>query len=85
MAGKYVEHILTQIKEAADDLLESDVQTAMRLHRLASNIAIAVIDNDSLIANLDVDDETKSRIALMVKEAVTSTRKQPKKVSKKIK
>lgn len=78
--SKYVDHILARINEAADDLLDSDVQTAMRLHRLASNIATAFIDNDLLIDHLNVDDETKSRIASLVKEAVTTTREQPRKV-----
>ena len=83
MGGKYVEHILAQINEAAEDLFDSDVHTAMRLHRLASNIATAFIDNDLLIDHLNVDAETKSRIASLVKEAVSTTRKQPRKVSSK--
>ena len=83
MSSIYVEHLLAQINDVAEEFLDSDVHTAMRLHRLASNVATAFIDNDLLIANLDVDDETKSRVASMVKDAVSDRKTAQKKVRKK--
>lgn len=72
--------ILASLEEVSDDLLDSDVYTATRLRRLASNISLAFVDNDLLVASLDVDEQTKGKIADIVKEAVS---KRSKKVSKK--
>lgn len=75
-----IERILASLEEVSDDLLESDVYTATRLRRLASNISLAFVDNDLLVASLDVDEHTKNKIAEMIKEAVSKS--QSKKVSK---
>lgn len=75
-----IKRILASLEEVSDDLLESDIYTATRLRRLASNISLAFVDNDLLVASLDVDEQTKTRIAEMIKEAVL--KRQPKKVSR---
>lgn len=78
--NEQIQRILASLEEVSDDLLESDVYTATRLRRLASNISLAFVDNDLLVASLDVDEQTKSKIAGMIKEAVANS--QSKKVSK---
>ena len=75
-----IKRILASLEEVSDDLLESDVYTATRLRRLASNISLAFVDNDLLVASLDVDEHTKNKIAGIIKEAVSKS--QSKKVSK---
>jgi hypothetical protein len=75
-----IKRILASLEEVSDDLLDSDVYTATRLRRLASNISLAFVDNDLLVASLDVDEQTKGKIAEMIKEAVE--KRHTKKVSK---
>lgn len=73
--SKIIAGIVEVLEDVSDDLLDTDVYSATRLRRLASNIALAFVDNDLLIANLDVDEQTKNKIAAMIKEAVESRSK----------
>lgn len=68
--AKEIASILVQLEECSDDILDTDIYTATKLRRLASNIALAFVDNDLLIAHLGVDSKTKKKIAEIIKEAV---------------
>jgi hypothetical protein len=74
-SSKIISGIVEVLEDVSDDLLDSDIYSATRLRRLASNIALAFVDNDLLIASLDVDEQTKTKIAAMIKEAVESRSK----------
>lgn len=79
MSKDHISSIVYQLEECSDDILDSDIYTASRLRRIASNIALAFVDNDLLISQLDVDDKTKAKIAAMIKEAVEKRQKKKKK------
>jgi hypothetical protein len=79
--AKEISSILVQLEECSDDILDTDIYTATKLRRLASNIALAFVDNDLLIAHLGVDAKTKKKIAAIIKEAVEK-REKPKKSSR---
>lgn len=79
--AKEISSILFQLEECSDDILDTDIYTAAKIRRLASNIALAFVDNDLLIAHLSVDSKTKKKIAAIIKEAVKD-RDKPKKSSR---
>lgn len=70
--NKVIASLVHVLEDVSDDLLDSDIYSATRLKRVASNIALAFVDNDLLIEQLSVDDDTKKKISAMIKEAVES-------------
>jgi len=78
ITNDYINSLIASIKDAADEAVESDIHLANQLHRIAHNVAVAFLDNDLLIDNLNVDGDTKKHVASIIKEAVSS-----KKVKKK--
>lgn len=82
LKNEYVKQLIGSIEDIADDLLDSDIFTAMKLRRIASNVALAFVDNDLLIENLDVDASSKQQITAMLKEVVSATRASKKKPTK---
>lgn len=58
------------LEEIADGIMENDVHTGMSLRHIACKIAGTFSSNASLIENLDVDEDTKTKIAAFVKDAV---------------
>ncbi len=72
--------LVASLEEVADDLLDSDIYTAMKLHRIASNIALAAADNEQF-ENFNMG-PALDHLPSIVKEAVSETRKERK--SKKV-
>ena len=67
----YLKEAVASIEEISDDFLDSDLQLAVKLRRIASKIALSVSDNEPPVS---VDDSAKQIIERSVKEAV-ATRK----------
>jgi len=65
--------LIASLEEVADDLLDSDVHTAMKLHRLATNIALAAANNEQIDSS-SVEPSLKQQLPSIVKEAVSETR-----------
>lgn len=65
----YLKEAVASIEEISDDFLDSDLQLAVRLRRIASKIALSVSDNDTPVNSNDLNLVERS-----VKEAV-ATRK----------
>ncbi len=83
MSRPNIEQLVASLEEVADDLLDSDVHTAMKLHRIASNIALAAADNE-IIETSSIGPASTQQLSI-VKEAVSEARKarKSKKVSSK--
>ena len=75
MSKLNIAHLVASLEEVADDLLDSDVHTAMKLHRIASNIALAATDNEQIESSI-VGPALKQQLPSIVKEAVSETRKE---------
>lgn len=78
MNSKVIASLVQVLEDVSDDLIDSDIYSATRLKRVASNIALAFVDNDLLIEQLNVDEDTKKKISAMIKEAVESRSKESK-------
>ena len=81
MSKPDIGQLVASLEQVADDLLDSDVHTAMKLHRLASNIALAFTDNGQ-IESSSIGPAFQQQLPSIVKEAVTETRSERK--SKKV-
>ena len=81
MSKPNIGQLVASLEEVADDLLDSDVYTAMKLHRIASNIALAVADNEQIDSS-NVGPALDQQLPSIVKEAVSEIRKERK--SKKV-
>jgi hypothetical protein len=77
-----IAQLVASLEDVADDLLDSDVHTAMKLHRIASNIALAASDNEQ-IESSSVG-PALDQLPSIVKEAVSETRKERTSRSKKV-
>lgn len=79
MSNKLFSHYMEQLDEVSDDVLETNIHTALQLKRVASNIALSILDNDFLINSLDIDSDVREKISHIVKEAVSKRKKTAKK------
>lgn len=61
---------LEHLEEIADEIMDSDVHTGMSLRHIAFKVASTFSNNENLIENLDVDNNTKTKIAEFIKAAV---------------
>lgn len=81
MSQPNIGQLVASLEDVADDLLDSDVHTAMKLHRIASNIALAFADNEQIECS-NVGPALTQQLPSIVKEAVSETRSERK--SKKV-
>ena len=81
--NEYINQLVASIENVADEFIDSNIPLAVKLQRIASNVAVAFLDNDLLIDNLDVGSETKKQIASLIREAVSN--KTARKAAKRIK
>lgn len=72
MSKLNIAQLVASLQDVADDLLDSDIHTAMKLHRIASNIALTAADNEP-IQSSSVG-PSMEHLPEIVKEAVSETR-----------